>query len=85
MPILQEMMQRACDYWDRVRRYYFKDVLVHRTRLAQAEHHSMLAQMKARDLPKLEQTVREHNQGALAAYTAHFEAPSDAAKRERPA
>ncbi len=85
MPILQEMMQRACDYWDRVRRYYFQDVLVHRTRLAQAEHHAMLAQMKARDLRKLEQTVREHNQGALAAYTAHLEASSDPAKRERPA
>jgi DNA-binding GntR family transcriptional regulator len=83
MPILQEMMQRACDYWDRVRRYYFKDVLVHRTRLAQAEHHAMLGQMKAHDLSTLEQTVREHNRAALAAYTAHLEASSDSGKRER--
>ena len=82
MPILQDMMQRAVDYWDRVRRYYFRDVLIHRTRLAQAEHRTMLAQMRARDLAGLEQTIREHNRSALAAYTAHLEG-SDAVKRER--
>ena len=31
MPILQDMMQRAFDHWDRVRRFYFRDVLIHRT------------------------------------------------------
>lgn len=72
MPILQEMMQRAFDFWDRVRRYYFNDVLVHRTRLAQAEHHALLEQIGAKDLPLLEATIRQHNQGALAAYTSHF-------------
>jgi DNA-binding GntR family transcriptional regulator len=82
MPILQDMMQRAVDYWDRVRRYYFRDVLIHRTRLAQAEHRTMLAHMRARDLAGLEQTIREHNRSALAAYTAHLEG-SDAVKRER--
>ena len=51
MPILHDMMQRAVDYWDRVRRFYFRDVLIHRTRLAQAEHRAMLAQMEARDMP----------------------------------
>lgn len=72
MPILQEMMQRAFDYWDRVRRYYFSDVLVHRTRLAQLEHHALLDQISAGDLPRLESTIRQHNQGALAAYTSHL-------------
>jgi len=85
MPILQDMMQRAVDYWDRVRRHYFRDVLIHRTRLAQAEHHAILGQMEAKDLPRLEQTIRDHNQGALAAYTAHLEATSETDKRERPA
>jgi DNA-binding GntR family transcriptional regulator len=74
MPILQEMMQRAFDHWDRVRRYYFSGVFVHRTRQAQAEHHALLDQIRARDLPRLERTVREHNQGALAAYTSYLEA-----------
>jgi DNA-binding GntR family transcriptional regulator len=88
MPIVLDMLQRAVDYWDRVRRYYFRDVLIHRTRLAQAEHHAMVEQIEARNFPQLEQTVREHNQGALAAYTAHLVAPGStdhAAKRERPA
>ena len=70
--MLHEMMQRAVDHWDRVRRYYFSGVLIHRTRLAQAEHHPMLDQM-ARATSALEQTVREHNQGALAAYMAYLD------------
>jgi len=83
MPILLDMLQRAVDYWDRVRRYYFKDVLIHRTRLAQAEHRAMVAHMEARNLPELEQTIREHNQGALAAYTAHLESQRADERRER--
>jgi DNA-binding GntR family transcriptional regulator len=85
MPILFDMMQRAVDYWDRVRRYYFRDVLIHRTRLAQTEHRAMIAHIAARDLSALEQTIREHNQGALAAYTAHLDVSGGAEKRERPA
>ena len=83
MPLLHDMTQRVVDYWDRVRRFYFRDVLIHRTRLAQAEHRAMLVQMEARDIPALEQTVRDHNRGALAAYMAHLEGSSDHDKRER--
>jgi DNA-binding GntR family transcriptional regulator len=75
-------MQRAVDYWDRVRRFYFRDVLIHRTRLAQAEHHAMLKQIEERDFPGLEATIREHNRGALAAYMTHLEG-ADGEKRER--
>jgi DNA-binding GntR family transcriptional regulator len=83
MPILHDMTQRAVDYWDRVRRYYFRDVLIHRTTLAQAEHRAMLARMQAHEIPALEQTIREHNRGALAAYMAHLEGAGDPEKRER--
>lgn len=83
MPMLQEMMQRTLDRWDRVRRHHFKGVLVHRADHAQAEHHALLAQLQARDLPRLEQTIRQHNQGAFAAYTVYLDAarsePSQAA------
>jgi DNA-binding GntR family transcriptional regulator len=72
MPMLQEMLQRAFDRWERVRRYYFSDVLIHRTRVAQAEHHAVLSQMQARDLQRLERTIRQHNQGALASYLAYL-------------
>jgi DNA-binding GntR family transcriptional regulator len=85
MPILMDMMQRAVDYWDRVRRFYFRDVLIHRTRLAQGEHHAIVEQMKTRSLESLERVIREHNRGALAAYTAHLAGAGDTEKRERPA
>jgi DNA-binding GntR family transcriptional regulator len=74
LSLLQEMIQRVFDYWDRVRRYYFRDVLIHRTRIAQAEHHILLDQIARRDLVHIEQTVRQHNQGALAAYVSYLEA-----------
>jgi DNA-binding GntR family transcriptional regulator len=83
MPILHDMMQRAVDYWDRVRRYYFRDVLIHRTKLAQAEHRAMLAQMQGHEIAALEQTIREHNRGALAAYMAHLEGTVEHEQRER--
>jgi len=73
MPMLQEMMERALDRWDRVRRYYFAGVLVHRAEQAQQEHHALLAAMKARDLAALESLVRQHNQGALSSYTAYVQ------------
>ena len=91
MPILHDMMQRAVDYWDRVRRFYFRDVLIHRTRLAQAEHRAMLVQMQAHEIPALEETIRNHNRGALAAYMAHLSLSQIEGvvdhdkKRERPA
>ena len=83
MPMLQEMMRRAFDHWDRVRRYYFNGVLARRASTAQAEHHLMLEQMRARDLAALEVTVRQHNQAALAAYTAYLDAPQPMSVAER--
>jgi len=83
MPMLQEMMERALDRWDRVRRYYFSGVLVHRAEHAQQEHHALLEAMKKRDLPGLEALVRQHNQGALSSYTAYVqgEVPAGPAAR----
>ncbi len=72
MPLLQQMMQRALDHWDRVRRFYFNGVLVHRARQAQVEHRRILAQLRARDFEGLQRTIREHNQNALKAYTTYL-------------
>jgi DNA-binding GntR family transcriptional regulator len=68
MPLLQEMMERVLDRWDRVRRFFFAGVLVHRARQAQKEHHELLEAMRAKDWARLEETIREHNRGALADY-----------------
>ena len=74
MPLLQEMMERVLDRWDRVRRFFFAGVLVHRAQQAQQEHHDLLDAMRAKDWARLEETIREHNRGALAAYALFLEA-----------
>lgn len=68
MPMLLEMTQRTLDQWDRVRHYYLKGVLTQRLEQAQREHRQIVEAMRDKDFPALEQLVRVHNQGALAAY-----------------
>lgn len=72
MPMLQEMTGRVLNQWDRVRRYYLKDVLVFRLSQAQQEHRLIVQAMVNHDYEQLAQLVREHNQGALAAYTEYL-------------
>jgi DNA-binding GntR family transcriptional regulator len=73
MPMLEQMLRRALDHWERVRRYFFNGVLSQRTGLAQREHRDMLAQIEAREFAALERTVRQHAQGALAAYAEYLD------------
>jgi DNA-binding GntR family transcriptional regulator len=77
MPMLQEMTERVLARWDRLRRFYFNGVLVHRVEQAQKEHRALLAAMKAGDLPLLEKTVKEHNRGALLAYADYIKRAAD--------
>lgn len=72
MPMLQEMTDRALGQWDRVRRYYLKDVLVHRLTQAQDEHRAIVQAMGDQNYALLEQLVTQHNQSALAAYTEYL-------------
>lgn len=73
MQLLQEMTHRIFDRWDRVRRYYFSDVLLHRLEVAQHEHRAILEAMRARNYAELERLIKLHNQGALISYTAYIE------------
>jgi DNA-binding GntR family transcriptional regulator len=81
MPTLHQMTQRALDLWDRVRRFYFNGVLSRRARQAQAEHKQIAQHLRARDLEALEETIRRHNQSALAAYTTFLDERAAAQKR----
>jgi DNA-binding GntR family transcriptional regulator len=72
MPMLHEMTERVLARWDRVRRYYFSGVLVHRIEQAQSEHRELFAAMKDRCPGAMEDTVKKHNQGALVAYTEYL-------------
>jgi DNA-binding GntR family transcriptional regulator len=69
MPMLHEMTERVLARWDRLRRYYFNGVLVHRIEQAQREHRELYAAMKNRSSQAMEETVKKHNRGALVAYT----------------
>ncbi|HXW07855.1 MAG TPA: GntR family transcriptional regulator [Vicinamibacterales bacterium] len=75
MPMLDAMLRRALDHWDRVRHHFFSGVLTRRADIAQREHHEMLRCMKARDFEGVERTMRAHNRGAMAAYTAYLDSP----------
>ena len=73
LPMLAEMTVRALARWDRVRRYFFRGVIVHRLIQAQLEHHEIIDAMRAADLPRLGTAVREHNGRAYASYMAYLE------------
>jgi DNA-binding GntR family transcriptional regulator len=81
MPMLLEMTERVLARWDRLRRYYFDGVLVHRVDQAQAEHHQLVDAMKAKDPGGVERIMRQHNRGALEAYLGYLHA----GRAERPA
>ncbi len=72
LDMLRDLTARTLDRWDRVRRFYFNGVLVHRIVQAQEEHRAILDAMLARDVPQLQDLVRVHNQGALAAYLSYL-------------
>ena len=52
MPMLLEMTDRVLARWDRVRRFYFNGVLVHRVELAQEEHRKLLRLIREQGPPR---------------------------------
>ena len=70
MPMLIEMNRRVLDRWNRVRRYFFKEVVVHRLFQSQEEHHEIVQAARNGDGEAAERLVKAHNQGALRDYSA---------------
>jgi DNA-binding GntR family transcriptional regulator len=70
LPMLAEMTGRTLARWDRIRRYFFRGVLVHRIVQAQLEHHEIIDAMRAGDLQRLSTAIRQHNSQAYASYMA---------------
>lgn len=70
LPMLAEMTERVLARWDRIRRYFFSGVLVHRIDQAQREHREIIAALHVADLPRLETAIRQHNRRAYEAYMA---------------
>ncbi len=76
LPMLAEMTERVLARWDRIRRHFFRRVLVHRLEQAQHEHREMLAAMRAGDLPRLEAAVRQHNRRGFESYMSYLNSRS---------
>jgi DNA-binding GntR family transcriptional regulator len=77
LQLLHEMTTRVLARWDRVRRYYFQDVLLHRVAQAQDEHRQMLVALRAHDVDRLVDLARQHNRGALAAYMTYLSSDAE--------
>jgi DNA-binding GntR family transcriptional regulator len=73
MPMLHQMLQRALDHWDRVRRHFFSDVFTRRAEVAQREHHELVRHIALRELESIDRLMRAHNRGAMAAYTSYLD------------
>jgi hypothetical protein len=59
--LIDGMLEKALDHWDRLRTLYIKDVLQVRITEAQQEHHALVAAFRTRD-PDRRQLLRTHNQ-----------------------
>jgi DNA-binding GntR family transcriptional regulator len=77
LPLLREMTERVHDSWRRVRRFYFKGVLAHRTDVAHSEHWQMLAAMRQKDYDRLYALAHQHNRGALESYLRFLDREDD--------
>jgi DNA-binding GntR family transcriptional regulator len=72
MPLLREMTERVLSRWERLRRFYFKGVVVRRVEQAQREHRLIVDALVAGDADRAEQLIREHNRAAVAAYEGYL-------------
>lgn len=72
MPTLIEMLGRTLDHWDRIRRYF--GISSRRLPTAQAEHHQILAALRAQDIESLRVLARTHSRNALDAYLVALDA-----------
>lgn len=72
--LILRMMQKIFSHWERLRRYYLKDISQDRTVIAQAEHKKILEAFQSRDPDLVEKIIREHNHSALNGYIKHLKA-----------
>lgn len=70
MPLLMDFTSRALDEWERISHFYFTNVTSARIPQAQAEHHEIVALLRARDTDALEALAAAHNREANRSYQA---------------
>ncbi len=73
MTLVENLMQKVLDHWDRLRLHYLKDVSASRINTAQREHWQILDAFRTRDPDAVERIVRAHNQSARTAYIEYLQ------------
>ena len=66
------LMGKVFDHWDRLHRYFLKDVFARRLTQAQREHWKILRALRSRDPERVEAVIREHARSALHTYAKHL-------------
>lgn len=66
--LIGSLMSKVLDHWDRLHRYFLKDVFARRLSQAQRQHRQILDALRAKDTRKVEFLIRQHNQDSLGAY-----------------
>jgi DNA-binding GntR family transcriptional regulator len=70
--LIGSLMSKVLDHWDRLHRYFLRDVFARRLPQAQREHWKILKTLRARDPAETEAVIREHAQASLTAYTKYL-------------
>ncbi|GGH80185.1 GntR family transcriptional regulator [Pullulanibacillus pueri] len=73
MPLLEEMLLRVLDKWERIRNYFFSELLMHRHAQSQNEHIAIVTAIEKGDIKEAEQLIKQHNQKALDYYMEHIQ------------
>ena len=73
LALLTQANAQALDRWDRVRRYYYRGVLVPRVAQAQQDHREVMAALNAGDASRVELLLRRHYQSALGSYLRYLD------------
>lgn len=68
MSLVHDLMFQVLAHWNRLRRQYLEEVIVHRVQCAQQEHWQILAAMRTRDPVQVAKIIHRHNQEALNDY-----------------
>jgi DNA-binding GntR family transcriptional regulator len=70
--LVASLMSKVFDHWDRLHRFFLKDVFARRLPQAQREHWEILKTLKTRNAAKTEAIIRKHAQASLSAYTQYL-------------
>jgi DNA-binding GntR family transcriptional regulator len=72
--LVGSLISKVFDHWDRLHRFFLKDVFAKRLPQAQREHWKILRTLKTRNAARTEAVIREHARASLSAYGQYLSA-----------